>query len=970
MGGGVIIYIRNDFTYKTLISDSDEMCSMVAVYINELNLIVYMIYRPPPNYKTGYYGEKLEKSFKNIVIDNVNKVISQYKSPVPDIILAGDFNFPKAIWTHGIGEAFANSKSERNSLQQLIHVASNLNLLQKVSFGTRETIAGNSNTLELVFTNNHELITNIYSEHSKLSDHKCIICETSHKSTVNNQRTGISQETNLTSYNYLRTDWVALKAKLIQTNWSEILSKCKSSEEKIQVILEIISREVDTHSIKYKHQRGVGIKNIPRDRRILLRNKKKLRKKLKRENISKDKKDHIEESIISIDIELLNSHKNERVNEETTAISNMKTNPKHFFAYARKHLKTKSSIGPFKVDEQLITSPKEVTQKLSEQYSSSFSKPDLSQSIGDPKDFFMVTENPDSVQLTDIIFTKEMIVKEIGNIKSDSAPGPDHFPVILLQKCAEELSEPLYLLWRHSLDAGDIAPLLKQAVICPILKANSQRCHPKSYRPVSLTSHIIKVFERVMRASIVKYLVSNDLLPKNQHGFISGRSTLSQLLHQIEQLIRAWEEGKATDTIYLDFAKAFDKVDHNILCQKIKRLGITGKVGTWIREFLTGRYQQVSANGVLSDPTPVISGVPQGTVLGPILFIIMIDDLDSELTRSVASKYADDTRVTAKISDPDDAENFQTELDNKIYPWGPANNMSLNGDKFEHLHVGKNLHQLKSTYTDPAGDVIKEKEHIKDLGVTISNDLTWSKHIKEVVSKARVMTGWVLRTFSTRERDPMITMWNSQVRSILDYCSPLWSPSPKDLGNIDLIENTQRAFTRNIDGMEGLDYAQRLKKLSMYSVQRRHERYRIIYIYKIKEGLVPNVSESHGLQFLPNERHGYTCKIPKFPLYKNKAVIARNSSFALNASSLWNSLPKVIRNITGVRVNTFKRRLDAVLKFYPDEPRCSATGVYTNSLGRKSNSIYDFYNNREVRRQVNQMVNLQAGGLPRWPGSS
>ena len=118
----------------------------------------------------------------------------------------------------------------------------------------------------------------------------------------------------------------------------------------------------------------------------------------------------------------------------------MKTNPKHFFAYARKHLKTKSSIGPFKVYEKLITSPKEVTQKLSEQYSSSFSKPDLSQSIGDPKDFFMVTENPDSVQLTDIIFTKEMIVKEIGNIKSDSAPGPDHFPVILLQKCAEELS--------------------------------------------------------------------------------------------------------------------------------------------------------------------------------------------------------------------------------------------------------------------------------------------------------------------------------------------------------------------------------------------------------------------------------------------------------------------------------------------------------------------------------------------------
>ncbi|CAL4084644.1 unnamed protein product, partial [Meganyctiphanes norvegica] len=295
------------------------------------------------------------------------------------------------------------------------------------------------------------------------------------------------------------------------------------------------------------------------------------------------KKEHIEKSIIDIDKKLLTSHQNEREKEEMCAIENMKTKPKHFFAYARKRLKTKSSIGPFRIEDKLITAHEEISQKLSEQYSSSFSTPDPNQNIGDPKDFFNGTEDPNKVLLNDISFTREIIVKEIGNIKSDSAPGPDHFPVTLLQECAEELSDPLYILWRHSLDVGDIASLLKKAVICPIQKPNSQRCHPKSYRPVSLTSHIIKVFERVMRSAIVKHLEDTNLLPKNQHGFISGRSTLSQLLHQIEQLIRAWEEGKATDTIYLDFAKAFDKVDHNILCQKIKRLGITGKVGIWIK---------------------------------------------------------------------------------------------------------------------------------------------------------------------------------------------------------------------------------------------------------------------------------------------------------------------------------------------------------------------------------------------------
>ena len=947
------------------------MCSIVAVHINELNLIVFMVYRPPPDYDTIYHGEVLEKSFKTIVIDNIYKVMSDVKSPVPDIILAGDFNFPKAVWKHGIGEAIANTRSEKNSLQQIIDVASNLNLLQKVNFGTRETISGNRNILELIFTNNHDLIANIYGEHSKISDHEYIVCETSHNFTINEYNPVESEGTNLSSYNYLKADWVSLKAKLREINWNDILENCNNSDNKIKVILEIIIAAVDDNCDKFKQPRGKSRKDIPIDRRRLLRNKKKMKAKLMNKNLSSDKKTSIEKSIADIDIKLLTSHRNERINDELCAISNMKVNPKHFFAYAKKHIKTKSSIGPFKMDGNLITCLDDICKKLLEQYTESFSTPDLVHNIGDPKEFFSSTDDTSNPLLTDITFTREMIAKEISNIKSDSAAGPDHFPVILLQQCAEELSEPLYILWRHSLDNGDIASLFKNAIICPIQKANSQRCHPKSYRPVSLTSHIIKVFERVLRSSIVKHLEENDLLPKNQHGFISGRSTLSQLLHQLEQMIRAWEDGKSTDTIYLDFAKAFDKVDHNILCHKIKRLGITGKVGLWIREFLCERYQRVAANGVLSPPAPVLSGVPQGTVLGPILFIIMIDDLDCGLVHSVASKYADDTRVTANITNSEEAEQFQAELNNKIYPWGPANKMSLNGDKFEHLHVGNNLHQTKAAYTDPSGKTIEEKDHIKDLGVILSNDLTWTKHIEVVVSRARIMSGWAQRTFSTREQDPMITIWNTQVRPILDYCSPLWSPSPNNYGNIDLLEGTQRSYTRSINGMEGLNYAQRLKELNMYSIQRRHERYKIIYVYKIKENLVPNISDTHGLQFFSSRRHGCMCRMPSYPLYHNRAVIARNNSFALTASLLWNSLPKHIRDISGLSVVTFKRRLDKVLMLYPDEPRCSATGLYSDVHGRASNSLLDISRNREVRQRVAAGPgDVQEGGLPRWPRSN
>ena len=155
-----------------------------------------------------------------------------------------------------------------------------------------------------------------------------------------------------------------------------------------------------------------------------------------------------------------------------------------------------------------------------------------------------------------------------------------------------------------------------------------------------------------MRKAIISHLENNNLLPTYQYGFLKGHSTLSQLLSQTEKIIRVLENGNDLDSIYLDFSKAFDKVDHSILCAKLKSLGIGGKVGAWLHTFLTKRTQQVSANGALSNPSPVLSGVPQGTVLGPILFIIMISDIDKNLERSFASLFADDSQLSAIIVTP------------------------------------------------------------------------------------------------------------------------------------------------------------------------------------------------------------------------------------------------------------------------------------------------------------------------------
>ena len=291
----------------------------------------------------------------------------------------------------------------------------------------------------------------------------------------------------------------------------------------------------------------------------------------------------------------------------------------------------------------------------------------------------------------------------------------------------------------------------------------------KSYRPISLTSHVIKIFEKIIRKVVINHLHDNNLLPPNQHGFLQGRSTLSQLISQTEITIRTLESGKDVDTVYLDFAKAFDKVDHKILATKLKSLGIGGKVGSWIFNFLTQRTQQVSTNGAISSQSSVLSGVPQGTVLGPILFVIMISDLDKSLTKSFASLFADDSKISAKISNHSDVLNFQKELDEIIYPWATTNKAVFNGDKFEHIHFGRNMPNNDCQYQDPNNQLITTKPAIKDLGVLISKSLQWTPQINKVIADCRRQTAWILRTFSRRDIETMRTLWTSLIRPICDY---------------------------------------------------------------------------------------------------------------------------------------------------------------------------------------------------------
>ena len=469
-------------------------------------------------------------------------------------------------------------------------------------------------------------------------------------------------------------------------------------------------------------------------------------------------------------------------------------------------------------------------------------------------------------------------------------------------------------------------------LISPVHKGGS-RGLPKNYRPVALTSHIVKVFERVVRRVLVQHLEENGFLPDGQHGFRALRSTLTQLLSFWDTILDELETGGGVDVIYTDFSKAFDKVETGVLLHKLKECGVGGRVGCWLAAFLDPslRQQAVGVDGTVSCLSPVLSGVPQGTVLGPVLFLIHIRDIADGLSKgTTATSFADDTRVQRGITSSQDCCDLQADL-MKIYEWAEKVNMFFNSDKFESLRFWPGSGDPPEfQYLGPDDSPIEVKTNLRDLGVQLSSDLSFKVHVEKTVAGASKLTGWGLRTFRRRSMNVMKTIWKSLVQPKMDYCSQLWSPGDQE--SINKLESVQRHFTSKVIGLEGLDYWERLEKMKMNSQERRRERYMVIFLWKLSQGLAKGYSVNFSSI---HERRGRTIEPCKVARSSPAAVRnARESSLGVKGAKVFNLLPLSLRNLNSNHVDTFKSNLDAFLNDVPDQPTVSGRvrAAETNSL--------------------------------------
>ena len=326
-------------------------------------------------------------------------------------------------------------------------------------------------------------------------------------------------------------------------------------------------------------------------------------------------------------------------------------------------------------------------------------------------------------ELADVTFTTADVLKHLLNLKTDKSPGPDMIHPRLLKECAHELAYPLYILYRKSLDDGIIPQDWKDGHVIPIHKKGS-RADVSNYRPVSLTSMICKIMEKLLRKAFLDHLIDNGFISDHQHGFVPGRSCSTQLLEVLDKWTDILDRGGDIDVVYLDLAKAFDSVPHNRLLLKLESYGVKGTLLDWMKNFLIGRRQlvMVAGTGSHSQWAPVLSGVPQGSVLGPLLFICYINDMP-ETVSSFIYMYADDTKVVREVTTTRDCEELQADLDS-IQHWSEKWQLKFNSSKCKIMHLGHSSDRAEYTMNDNdieiSLEVISEE---KDLGVWMDDRL-------------------------------------------------------------------------------------------------------------------------------------------------------------------------------------------------------------------------------------------------------
>ena len=497
-----------------------------------------------------------------------------------------------------------------------------------------------------------------------------------------------------------------------------------------------------------------------------------------------------------------------------------------------------------------------------------------------------------------IVTTPAKVRQFLKNTAPKLSAGPDNIPSIMVKKLGDQLAEPLSTMYNLSFYGGKCPKLWKMANVTPIFKKKGKRSNIEDYRPVSLTCVFSRIAEKIVRDTVVDHLNENSFLNEIQHGFVKKKGTMTQLLLSLNAWVKALDDKRNIDAAYLDFSKAFDTVSHKKLLLKLHAYGIRNNVYRWISDFLSERTQRVKISDTYSIWKPVTSGVPQGSVIGPLLFLVYVNDISAYVDASCGHKlYADDVKLYVVFDNVTECNALQNSLD-AVEKWSETWQLKLQPAKSKIMHFG--LHNPNFGYT-MGGKNINSSNAEKDLGIMISTDLKFSHHCSMIASTASRTIGLFMKSFVNRGLDFMVKIWKIYLRPLLESNTQVWSPLYKK--DIDRIEQIQRGFLKRITCIRDDTYEERLATCNLQKLSTRRICFDMALVYKIIHGLI-GLSFDDFFMWHPSVRtRGHRYKI--FPV-QVRTDLSKNF-FANRVVQRWNSLPSDI--VESRSVTVFKDKM-------------------------------------------------------------
>lgn len=861
-GGGVLIAIKNKYCSEQV--NVDGPCEQIWAKVKlrgQRAFFLCSFYRPP-NSKT----DQLDAF--DLSLGQIN-----HQAKGNTVMFGGDFNVGDVDWESGTIKADSPTKA---ICARVLDIFSYHGLEQQQKEPTRQ-----NRVLELFCTNKPGLTKNITTIPG-ISDHEATVLVDS------NLRPPYSKKPKRKIYLYAKADWNKIKADCLAFQSSFLATHTDSSVEECWVAIKQYINNVMTDNIPSKL---TSVRyNLPWLTNELKRQCRKKHRYYNRAKKTKKASDwtkfqnlkrELAQAIRQAHIDYVNGILEDSLDEG---------NPRPFWRYIKSQKQDNFGIAPLKHHGEIRSDSKGKAEALSDQFKSVFSK--------QHEGAIPTLPGPAFQHINRLQISVDGVTKLLQQLKVNKASGPDDIPCRILKELAIEISPVITFLFRKSIDTGDLPQDWLKANIAPVFK-KGDRHSAANYRPVSLTCVLCKSVEHIIVKHLNKHLDKYDILTKFQHGFRRSRSCETQLLVTLHDLLLSWDNNARVDMAVLDFEKAFDKVPHDHLLYKLDYYGIRGPIKDWISSFLKNRTQSVLVEGESSDPVSVDSGVPQGTVLGPIMFLIFINDLPNLLSADTKVRlFADDCLVYRQIRNQEDHTFLQMDLD-LLHRWSHTWGMRFNARKCEIMTIARAKSTLPHFY-NLGGEILSNVENIKYLGTTITNNLTWATHIESITRKANSTLGFLRRNLRRCPQSLKTRAYLSMVRSTLEYSSSVWDPYLK--GDIHKVERIQRLAARFIKGDFSFSSSvtDMLNELGLQSLEDRRRQARLVLLFKVLVGEVAiTPEEAFGQSLSRADARTRGADALKFKSCSSRTT-NYNNSFLPRTVRDWNALDPTIRCSTSI----------------------------------------------------------------------